>query len=394
VFWDPKVAAGQVWHDVIDAALREARCVIVGWSSTSLRSQWVRDEASEGLERGILVPVLFENVRPPLGFRQVQTANLTDWDGDTEAQPFPDLLAAVKAIVDSSPVPGLDPDPIPSGSEIGKKSWRRSNTWAVAAFLLLIGISATSLVAWQYWDETVDGSLSITEPAMVDISEGSFQMGGSDGEIDEKPAHRVALKAFRMGRYEVTFDEYDQFAIATGRRLLEDEGWGRGKRPVIHISFEHALAYAKWLSKETGKQFRLPTEAEWEYAARAGTGTDFWWGLDIGTNRANCQRCGSVWDNKQTAPVGSFEANPWGLNDTAGNVAEWVADCYHGNYQDAPSGGNSPWQEESRCESGLRVIRGGSWGSYPTTLRSAYRHGYGQDYRYNFLGFRLAQDLN
>src|SRR5438874_738666 len=152
---------------------------------------------------------------------------------------------------------------------------------------------------------------------MVSIPRVKFRMRDiqGSGDADERPVHLVLIpRPFAMGRYEVTFEEYDVFARATGREQLADRGWGRGHRPVINVSWEDAVAYAKWLSQQTGKRYRLPTEAEWEYAARVGTETAYWWGNEVGKNRANCDGYGgSQWDNKQTAPVGSFQPNPWGL---------------------------------------------------------------------------------
>ena len=173
-----------------------------------------------------------------------------------------------------------------------------------------------------------------------------------------------------MGRYEVTFADYDRFAEATNRTKPGDSGWGRGSRPVIKVSQEDAKAYATWLSAQTGKTYRLPSEAEWEYAARAGTSTRYSWGNEIGVNRANCDGCGSAWDDEQTAPVGSFAANAFGLFDMHGNVKEWVADCRHHNYEGAPTDG-SAWT--NGCSSTLAVVRGGSWGDAPRSLRSAGR---------------------
>ena len=164
-------------------------------------------------------------------------------------------------------------------------------------------------------DSLADGG---SGPEMVWIPAGSFRMGDiqGGGDSDEKPVHRVSVGKFAMGKFEVTFAEYDKFAQATGRKKPNDRGWGRGNRPVINVSWNDATAYAKWLSNQTGKTYRLPTEAEWEYAARAGTETKYWWGNDLGKNRAACDGCGSQWDNKQTAPVGSFSANKFGLYDT------------------------------------------------------------------------------
>jgi formylglycine-generating enzyme required for sulfatase activity len=164
-------------------------------------------------------------------------------------------------------------------------------------------------------------------PEMAVIPAGRFRMGDIQGKgaKDEQPVHEVHIsKRFGMSRYEITFDQYDEFAKATRRDLPEDEGFGRGRRPVIRVSWNDALDYAEWLTQQTGKRYRLPTEAQWEYAARAGTETVHWWGNEKKPGFANCIGCGSRWDNKQTAPVGSFKPNPFGLYDTAGNVLEWV----------------------------------------------------------------------
>ena len=166
-------------------------------------------------------------------------------------------------------------------------------------------------------------------PAMVVLPTGRFRMGSPSGETGrfpwEGPVRTVNIsKRIAMGRYEVTFADYDRFVSATGRESLDDEGWGRGRRPVINVSKKDAQAYAVWLSAQTGKTYRLPSESEWEYAARAGTRTRYSWGDETGVNRASCDGCGSEWDDEQTAPVGSFAANGFGLFDMHGNVREWV----------------------------------------------------------------------
>ena len=160
-------------------------------------------------------------------------------------------------------------------------------------------------------------------PEMVVVPAGRFRMGcvsGRDCQDDERPVHEVDVAAFALGRYEVTFEEYNRFAAATGRDRPDDRGWGRGGRPVIQVSWEDAVAFAAWLSEESGAEYRLPSESEWEYAARAGTTTRYTWGDDIGRGRAHCRSCLSRWDSTQTAPAGSFRANRWGLHDIHGNV--------------------------------------------------------------------------
>jgi formylglycine-generating enzyme required for sulfatase activity len=236
-------------------------------------------------------------------------------------------------------------------------------------------------------------SSPIPEPEMVRIEPGTFLMGSAEGagDDDERPQHEVRIaRAYGMGRYPVTFEEYGAFAKAIKGDLPDDRGWGRGRRPAINVSWQDAVAYAQWLSERTGKRYRLPSEAEWEYAARAGTGSRWSFGDDKGA----LDRCAWYWTNSgdQTHPVGGKEPNPWGLYDVHGNVWEWVQDCWHGNYQGAPNDGTA-WLEASGGDCGQRVLRGGSWFGKPVDLRSANRYGYDADYRYNLFGFRLAQDL-
>ena len=158
---------------------------------------------------------------------------------------------------------------------------------------------------------------------------------------------------------------------------------------MINVSWHDAVAYVQWLSDKTGESYRLPSEAEWEYAARAGSKKKYSWGNDIGHNRANCDGCGSQWDDKRTAPVGSFSPNAWGLYDMHGNLWEWVQDCWNDTYQGAPADG-SAW---TRGDCSLRVLRGGSWGGKPGNLRAAYRVRGTTGKRNNNIGFRVARTL-
>lgn len=226
-------------------------------------------------------------------------------------------------------------------------------------------------------------------PRMVELRATEYQMGSAAGlpHFDERPRHAVRLEAFAIASREVSFAEYDQFARASGRRLPDDMGWGRGSQPVINVSWEDALAYADWLSAQTGRRYRLPTEAEWEYAARAGQETRYWWGNDLGAGRANCHGCGSRWDGLQPAPVGSFAASPFGLHDMNGNVQEWVQDCYRDSYRDAPADGGAV--EAASC--GQRVVRGGGYASAPDSLRSAARNKLAPDSRLDHVGFRVVR---
>ncbi len=237
-------------------------------------------------------------------------------------------------------------------------------------------------------------------PEMVVIPAGSYQMGDMSGESlndeqsvhhDERPVHHVTIEyPFAVGKYEVTFAEWDACVAAGGcSHRPDDEGWGRGTRPVIKVSWEDAQEYVKWLSRETGKPYRLLSEAEWEYVARAGTKTTYWWGNALGTNKANCDGCGSQWDDKSTAPVGSFTANAFGVFDTSGNVWEWVEDCHNANYKGAPTDGRA-W---TSGDCSHRVMRGGSWHHYSGHVRSAFRDWYDLDFQSFEDGVRVARTL-
>ena len=212
-------------------------------------------------------------------------------------------------------------------------------------------------------------------PEMVVVPAGSYRMGSpmdeAERDADEGPVHRVTIdEPFAVGRYEVTFAQWDACHADGGcSHRSDDQGWGRGNRPVIDVSWNDAQEYVGWLSGETGRAYRMLSESEWEYVARAGTTTRYWWGDDIGHNRANCNGCGSRWDARQTAPVGSFSANAFGLYDVHGNVWERVQDCWNDSYVGAQSDG-SAW-EAGDCAS--RGIRGGGWQALPRYNRAANR---------------------
>ena len=204
---------------------------------------------------------------------------------------------------------------------------------------------------------------------LIKLPRGNFQMG-SNTSSREEPIHPVTIDYdLWMGQTEVTFEQYDAYAEASNKVKPEDQKWGRGIRPVINVSWNDAQEYAKWVTSTNSKelQCRLPSEAEWEYAARAGTQSKYFWGDDIGGNNANCFSCGSQWDGQQTAPVGSFSKNGWGLQDMHGNVREWVQDPWHADYKGAPNNGEV-WEKGGR-----RMLRGGMWNDSPNYLRSAYR---------------------
>lgn len=231
-------------------------------------------------------------------------------------------------------------------------------------------------------------------PEMIVVPAGEFQMGSSDQEpgrdTNEGPRHLVKIaRPFAVSRFEITFEEFDWFAETTGRALVKDRGWGRGRRPAINLSWSDAVAYTKWLSRATGKEYRLPSEAEWEYAARAGSDTQYWWGDQMTKDKGNCDGCVGEWEERKTVAVGSYPANTFGLHDVVGNVFEWTADCYNNSYDGAPSDG-SAWLE-GNC--GRRVFRGGSWYYGPRYARSAFRNQNARSYRSSNVGMRLVRVL-
>ena len=248
-------------------------------------------------------------------------------------------------------------------------------------------------------------------PEMVVVPPGSFMMGSPDSEEDrsprEGPQHLVTISyPFAVGVHEVTFEEWDACLLAggCGGHEPDDEGWGRGRRPVINVSWNDAWAYADWLTDQTGEEYRLLSEAEWEYAARAGTETARYWGESA---QQQCQYAngydavghaeheiegrdlvGCRDRQANTAPVGSYRPNAFGLYDVLGNVAEWVDDCSNARYEGAPDDGTPTYLGD--CT--LRVFRGGAWGFPPRSLRSAYRLGFRASNRQaNDLGFRVAR---
>jgi formylglycine-generating enzyme required for sulfatase activity len=264
---------------------------------------------------------------------------------------------------------------------------------------------ATKEEKFDFQDQLKDGTLG---PKMVWVPAGSFNMGDiqGDGDKDEKPVHSVSINRFAIGLHEITVGEYLHFVQAkgyvpewqeVGSKYNIDTGTDthykelgstltNEKHPIVGISWKDATAYAKWLSQQTNQQYRLPSEAEWEYAARAGTETKYYWGNEIGYNQANCSEdyCGD--DFNYTAPVGSFAPNTFGLYDTVGNVWEWTCSEYkkYGNHQEKQCAVQNPSKE--------RVSRGGSWKYEPWDLRTTFRVRYSPSDRINDLGLYSTRE--
>jgi formylglycine-generating enzyme required for sulfatase activity/class 3 adenylate cyclase len=226
-------------------------------------------------------------------------------------------------------------------------------------------------------------SAAIAEPEMVLLPAGTMMMGGND-DFAERPPHHVAIKSFAIGKYPVTMREWKACVAASACKYAAT---GDDDAPVTNVSWTDARQYTAWLSQATQKGYRLPSEAEWEYAARGGSATKYWWGNQPQLGLANCKGCNEPYDAKQPLKVGSFPPNPFGLYDMGGGVDQWVEDCWHKNYQGAPGDG-SPWPDGD-CSA--HVLRGGSWKSDPANIRVASRDQYDANVRYLTHGFRVAR---
>ena len=224
---------------------------------------------------------------------------------------------------------------------------------------------------------------AISEPEMVTIPAGTFAMGSND-DPSEKPIHQVKIKSFAIGKYPITVREWNQCVAA---KACTYSATGKDDAPVTNVSWNDTKQFTEWLSRVTQKQYRLPSEAEWEYAARGGTQTKYWWGDQPAAGMANCKGCNEPYDAAQPAKVGSFKPNPFGLYDMGGGVGQWVADCWHKTYQAAPIDGSS-WLD---AECSARVIRSGSWKNDLSYARPASRDNYDTNVRYPTHGFRVAR---
>jgi len=284
---------------------------------------------------------------------------------------------------DERSVAGAAPEPVAGSEPVARTSWLPGAT---------------------FFDRLASGGRG---PEMVVIPAGRFYMGCVSGmgcSDRERPIRDIAFsRMLAVAKYEVTFDDYDRFTQATGRPPVEDGGWGRGRRPAVNVSWSDALDYAAWLSREAEADYRLLSEAEWEYTTRAGTMAQYHFGdsaIDLCGygNHADATLPEHVaWRNRscsdgvgsETAEVGRYRPNPWGLHDTHGNVWEWVEDCWNENYTNAPPGGE-PWLAGDCAR---RVARGGSWGNQAAHLRAANRAGLPADERAVNVGFRVARTL-
>ncbi|MFK7860879.1 MAG: SUMF1/EgtB/PvdO family nonheme iron enzyme [Granulosicoccus sp.] len=354
VFIDTSINAGSQFSVELEQALDASRTVVVLWSEQSKTSRFVLDEANEGVERGVLFPVLIEDTKIPYGFRQFQTVNLCKWDGEPSHPEYNKLFSAITIKLGTDKPEALKPSKQkPPNKQPGE----------------------------TYRDTLNDGSHG---PAMVVIPSGRFLMGSPDGEgmSDEHPEHEVTIKEpFSMGKYAVSFAEYDQFCQSTQRELVSDK-FGRDKQPVINVTWHDAIAYCQWLSDMTGKDYDLPSEARWEYACRAGTTTPWNTGKTLSHDQANYDNI-----NEGTVAVDQYQPNHFGLFQMHGNVREWCLDEWQDDYEGAPTDGSA---RGSNSTSASRALRGGSWISTDDLCRSSSRRNLLSDNHYNRFGFRLS----
>ena len=344
VWWDRKIPPGHKFDTFIQEKLNQAKCVIVLWSKDSVDSDWVKEEASDGVNRDILIPVLIYDILPPLGFRRIQAAKLVDWEGASSYPEFETLLESV-------------------AEKLGKKSVTEKPKKQKA----------------KVEPKTITNSIGM-QFKLIPI--GEFMMGSEEFDWS-KPVHTVKIRTpFYLGIYPVTQREWKAIM---GNNPSEFNG---NDLPVESVSWNEVQDFIKKLNEKEGtNKYRLPTEAEWEYAARAGTTTRYSFGDD------DSELGEYAWFDKnsddKTHPVGEKKANPWGLYDVHGNVWEWVQDEWHNTYNGAPIDG-SAWRDRV---SAFRVSRGGGWIRYARFCRSAHRSDNAPDKRYHFLGFRLLQEM-
>ena len=439
VWWDVSgLHGGQAFAQVIQEKLSEAKCCIVIWSESSVKSNWVHSEASFADGRGILLTASYQDAQAPMPFNNRHNENLKGWNGNVFDDGFQKLIKAVNRLCPEASAKKLTVDGVTPtlrstrNTETALKTEERkpNKLWVS---VLILAVSAS--LGWFFYDKNLNSNPSVpvsTESSstnqsgneqqngltnavrlvkraadrkvyslsnnltLLPIPAGEFMMGSDSGHSDEKPMHKVTFdKPFWMSKTEITFDQYDAYVTATKVNKPSDEGWGRGTRPVIYVSWDDAQGYVKWLSEnnDQGLQCRLPSEAEWEYGAKAGSRTKYPWSDSANHEQANYGKdecCGGLvkgrdkWVN--TAPVGSFIANRFRLQDMHGNVAEWVQDTYQKDYEGAPNNGEA-WEVD---DASRRVLRGGSWDGTPGYLRSANRLKSSTDFRNGNIGFRVV----
>lgn len=437
VFWDHlSIRVGKNWSVELEQAINASRCVVVVWSEHSIKSEYVREEANFAKRRGVLLPICLDKVEPPFGFTLRQATDFSQWNQKADHPAFIRLATEIYALLNTGQTSP------PFVLVLAPKAKLR---WPLYAGVSLVALAAAGgyqfLPKLDQALEQRQAKLLNHEPSakpesitdqpklsgsqlpygieMVDIvpagQTGKFMMG-CDPKRDEveggcqdheKPPHPVTLQPYQLSKTEVTVGQFRAFVDATGYRTTAETkgscwsssgaswvevqgGYWRNpditqdhRHPVTCISWVDAQAYLKWLYQivKQEKPFRLPTEAEWEYAARGGTKTAYSWGDAIGVSQANCNNTSCKDNYVYTAPVGSFPPNLYGLQDMHGNVCEWVEDLYYESYH----------QSITKKSSVSRVLRGGAWDDIAKNLRLVSRqHNDPNHAHLNIYGFRIA----
>lgn len=378
-WWDDRLNPAEHWDEVIEREISAARAVVVLWTPSSAKSQWVRSEAEFAKKAGKLVPIVLTECELPISFSLVQAVDLTRWSGRNDDRNWMKLAAWIRDLVSSAKQQHNEPSAGPVRAD-----WRAAFGAHVNGEPILDGKTITrSAPPGTLFRDAAD------LPLMCVVQGGRFTMGAPASEADsvasERPQRQLSIGgSFALGVYTVTFDEWEAAKRNGGVSYApHDGGFGRGRMPVTNVSHADAQSYVQWLSNKTAETYRLPSEAEWEYACRAGSPAPY-------SFEGPCTAAFANYSVKKPAPVGSFPANRFGLHDMHGNVREWVGDLWHDNYNEAP-GDAITW---TSGHGALRVVRGGGWPDAAKFLRSASRGRAGAAERCGFIGFRVAREIS
>lgn len=392
VWWDRVIPPGRTFDEVIEEELDAAKCVVALWSKESVKSEWVRTEASEGKIRKFLIPVLIEDVTPPLAFRLIEAAKLINWDGTVPNPEFDLLLGSVSRMLGTVPAPETE---IQKTGDQGKeerkkmeiKKWEEERAEKEEQKRKELEIRDKKETERLQEKKTFINSISMK---FTLIPEGEFMMGskkrGFLAKISakaEQPIHKVIIrKPFYLGIYLVTQREWEKVIEENPSQFSTD-------LPVNHVSWDDVQNFITKLNEKEGSdKYRLPSEAEWEYAARAGTTTRYF----FGDNKSELGEYAWYFNNSYVKRhlVGQKKPNPWRLYDMYGNVCEYVQDEWHSNYDGAPTDG-SAWEDGNGAS---RVLRGGGWGQLAYECQSTHRIRYIPCIPTSLInGFRLLKEL-
>jgi formylglycine-generating enzyme required for sulfatase activity len=386
VWWDQKIPAGKSWNQVIEQALNEAKCIVVVWSQNSIQSKWVFNEAQEGQDREVLFPIFIDDVKAPLGFRHIQAVRLINWQGELSHSEFSLLVESIEAAIGKAAIdqtepakefirqlPHLDEMAVaevakPMPKTVAEKHEPTSKTTPLRQ-------SRPKAELYNVAANGFTDDLNGIKLEMVHVPSGKFMMG-SEVYDDEKPPHEVTVQAYYIGKFQVT---QAQWKAVMGAKQ-ESHFRGDDNLPMESISWNDAKEFCQKVQQLTTRAYRLPSEAEWEMACRAGTTGDYAGDLDE-----------MAWYDKnsgnKTHLVGEKKPNSFGLYDMHGNVWEWCKDIWHNDYNGAPTDG-SAWLGGG--DSSSWVLRGGSWNHKGSHCRSAYRVRNGPGFRDFNLGFRVV----